>query len=105
MGDHTGMFGTEVTAERHCGVVVLEPLDYEAQQDYTLTVLLEAPEAPPGTENRQAQVRKTSDKEQCTRVSSEITNINQRRLKQTLTLRSYVTLMPFLYLSSPPPHR
>lgn len=52
----TGLFATEVTAERHCGVVVRGKLDYETRQDYTVTVALEAPEAPSGTENRQAQV-------------------------------------------------
>ncbi|XP_063882361.1 LOW QUALITY PROTEIN: cadherin-99C-like [Scylla paramamosain] len=55
-GNEEGVFGMEVTAERHCGVVVVGPLDYEVQQDYSLTVVLEAPEAPPSTENRQAQV-------------------------------------------------
>lgn len=46
----------EVTAERHCGLVVADALDFETQQEYTLTLVLEAPEAPPGTENRKAQV-------------------------------------------------
>lgn len=56
----------EVTAERHCGVVVVGPLDYETRQDYALTVVLEAPEAPLGTENREAQVRDTSQEDSVT---------------------------------------
>lgn len=45
-----------MSAERHCGLVVADALDFETRRDYTLTLVLEAPEAPPGTENRKAQV-------------------------------------------------
>lgn len=56
-----GKFATEVTAERHCGLVMASTLDFEERKDYTLTLVLEAPEAPPDTENRMAQVRDPPD--------------------------------------------
>ncbi|XP_042232357.1 cadherin-99C-like [Homarus americanus] len=54
-----GMFATEVTVERHCGLVLRAPLDFESKQHYSLTVALEAPSAPPDTENRFAKMLMT----------------------------------------------
>lgn len=47
-----------MTAERHCGLFVKAPLDYETKKHFTLSVALELPTAPPETENRVAKVRR-----------------------------------------------
>lgn len=55
-GNEEDKFGLEVTVERHCGLMLQAPLDFESRQHYTLTVALEAPIAPPDTENRVVKV-------------------------------------------------
>ncbi|ROT74065.1 protocadherin-15, partial [Penaeus vannamei] len=55
-GNRDGLFNVDVTAERHCGLFVKAPLDYETKKHFTLSVALELPTAPPETENRVAKV-------------------------------------------------
>lgn len=55
-GNESDIFKTEITAERHCGVMLRKPLDYESVKHYSLTVSLQSPSAPPDTENRVAKV-------------------------------------------------
>ncbi|XP_069188061.1 cadherin-99C isoform X1 [Procambarus clarkii] len=55
-GNTEETFGIEVTPENHCGLTLQAPLDFESAQHYSLTVAMEAPTAPPDTENRIAKV-------------------------------------------------
>ncbi|KAK8748529.1 hypothetical protein OTU49_015837 [Cherax quadricarinatus] len=55
-GNKEGRFGIEVTSERHCGLMLKSPLDFESVQHYSLRVALEAPSAPLVTDNRIAKV-------------------------------------------------
>ena len=57
-GDDSDTFSTSVTEERHCGLVLAKPLDFEAQTEYRLSVGLVLPPAGEGVENRIATVRR-----------------------------------------------